>query len=877
MGRRDGATVDIRADADGVRRGVSDAERHLKRLGGIGQTAFAGLSLGTGIGAGLVAFQGLERGITDTVAAATEAQTAQAKLEVSVKNAGLSWEKYKGALDDALVAGNKLGFNDNQLRESLAITVRRTKDVADAWTMTNIAMDVARAKNIDLTAATVLVARAAGGNSRAIKALGIDVDKHATGVQILTKLQDALHGSAAKFAGEDVGKIAKFQAQWQHVQESVGEKVLPMIASGLEGITKGIAFLQRQWEIHHKAIEATARRVWADITGVIDFVRQHFGAVFLDIWHRVRDVFKLIDDLIHGRWRAAFGDLVSYVKDTAKQMWDTFVGLVTSLGSIGLQIGKAIGTGLANGLLGLVEWTINKVVTTINSALTFSVDTHIPGVGKVGLSVNIPTVSLPRLGGGGSGGGGGFGLGGLIPSGGLGSGFAKPGGGSGDLLSGGSLSHLGSGAAAPAGGGAKVVSAPGGAGKKAPVDLSRAHAFARAQVGKPYKWGGRGPNAWDCSGLAAAVAQHVPGYSGGWGITDTLYASSAPAQGHEPVVFGFSNPGATDHGSHFKWGHMGIKIEGTWYVAPHTGANVYSSTSTQFSVLRIPAGLGYLSHQDTTGASAPSAAAPSVSSATRKLLGSFPLGAAAMDVPSGPQGAAAAAISQAGYDAAQTAIAAGQQPEAIRAAKDKAVRDATRAWINGELDRERARRVVVNAQIGKLRTEIRNVTKAIGKTKGAVNKSALGARRILLRGRLSDLQHELLGINAYESELLNQAQDMDIDNIPVPTADAQAGGAAADTGITPDAQAQLDQANAQTAAAQAALTADEQFIKTALGPGDIGSKADSAWQAAGGVLHLTIQSLTPDGPGTLQKIADAVAQAMNIQGGVQNPAISMLD
>ena len=31
--------------------------------------------------------------------------------------------------------------------------------------------------------------------------------------------------------------------------------------------------------------------------------------------------------------------------------------------------------------------------------------------------------------------------------------------------------------------------------------VATAIAFARAQLGKPYSWGGAGPNSWDCSGL----------------------------------------------------------------------------------------------------------------------------------------------------------------------------------------------------------------------------------------------------------------------------------------------------------------------------------------------------------------------------------------
>ena len=44
--------------------------------------------------------------------------------------------------------------------------------------------------------------------------------------------------------------------------------------------------------------------------------------------------------------------------------------------------------------------------------------------------------------------------------------------------------------------------APGGQRVHAPTQAAReAIAFARAQLGKPYEWGGTGPGAFDCSGL----------------------------------------------------------------------------------------------------------------------------------------------------------------------------------------------------------------------------------------------------------------------------------------------------------------------------------------------------------------------------------------
>ena len=56
--------------------------------------------------------------------------------------------------------------------------------------------------------------------------------------------------------------------------------------------------------------------------------------------------------------------------------------------------------------------------------------------------------------------------------------------------------------------GMAVLSGHGGASGGAPSKAAgRAIAYARAQLGKPYEWGGTGPYAFDCSGLVMEAYQ----------------------------------------------------------------------------------------------------------------------------------------------------------------------------------------------------------------------------------------------------------------------------------------------------------------------------------------------------------------------------------
>ncbi|HEU4329791.1 MAG TPA: C40 family peptidase [Lapillicoccus sp.] len=101
-------------------------------------------------------------------------------------------------------------------------------------------------------------------------------------------------------------------------------------------------------------------------------------------------------------------------------------------------------------------------------------------------------------------------------------------------------------------------------------------AFARAQLGEPYVWGGAGPNVWDCSGLtmmawrqAGVRLSHYTGYQ--WAETDRVPISQLKPG--DLVFYGTSGP--TSH-------HVGLYIgNGQMIHAPNPStvvkiASIYS-------------------------------------------------------------------------------------------------------------------------------------------------------------------------------------------------------------------------------------------------------------------------------------------------------------
>jgi len=91
--------------------------------------------------------------------------------------------------------------------------------------------------------------------------------------------------------------------------------------------------------------------------------------------------------------------------------------------------------------------------------------------------------------------------------------------------------------------------------------VAKALSAAYSAVGKPYKWGAAGPDAFDCSGLDSWVLKKA-GFNYGRFTTRTEAGLFSEGRGKK-ITLGL-NPGH----------HTGIEIDGKWFEAPYKGANV---------------------------------------------------------------------------------------------------------------------------------------------------------------------------------------------------------------------------------------------------------------------------------------------------------------
>lgn len=190
------------------------------------------------------------------VEAAMSAEVVDAKLRTAIQNAGGSMEELEPKINKLDAAQRKYGFTNDQTNTALATLTTALHNPEKAMEAMSVAADLSRAKNIDLNTASLLVAKAMEGQTRPLKALGIDLATYTGGAQNTKLAQDQL--TKAQMALNDILKktpdaakpASKAHAQYEkallnvklasdklHETQDAGNRILDAV----EGRVKGAA------------------------------------------------------------------------------------------------------------------------------------------------------------------------------------------------------------------------------------------------------------------------------------------------------------------------------------------------------------------------------------------------------------------------------------------------------------------------------------------------------------------------------------------------------------------------------------------------------------------------------------------------------------
>ncbi len=183
------------------------------------------------------AFWVIALGAKNAIDAFAESEVATARVNAIL---GTMWEKGKQAKSsiDALAKSHiQLGFDDEDTAESMAKLLQRTGDLTEATKLNAVAMDLARAKNIDLSTATTLVWQVLSWNGKVLKQYGIDIKDSATPLEALWELQTKVAGQASAFADTYAGKMQTLNTQIGNIKETIWGPLSEALTSVLAKFT----------------------------------------------------------------------------------------------------------------------------------------------------------------------------------------------------------------------------------------------------------------------------------------------------------------------------------------------------------------------------------------------------------------------------------------------------------------------------------------------------------------------------------------------------------------------------------------------------------------------------------------------------------------
>lgn len=173
-----------------------------------------------------------------SIKAAVEDSAAQAQLAKTLQNVVGATDAQVAATEKQISAMQMAtGVADDQLRPAYASLILGTKDLATANKALELAMDISAGTGTDLASVSDALAKAYGGNYKALRQLSPElyamIKDGASLETVMATLAKTFGGSAAVAANTAEGKFKRLNVALGEVQESIGLALLPAVEAVL--------------------------------------------------------------------------------------------------------------------------------------------------------------------------------------------------------------------------------------------------------------------------------------------------------------------------------------------------------------------------------------------------------------------------------------------------------------------------------------------------------------------------------------------------------------------------------------------------------------------------------------------------------------------
>ena len=182
-------------------------------------------STGFGLAAGISVFSAATKAVDflgDSLSAYTSDQASVAKLTQAIEANSTAWDGNTKAVEDVIASRTRLGFADDDQRDSLAQLVAQVQDLDAALRIQRTAMDLARLKSMSLTDAGNVLAKAYNGSTTALNKMGIKLKAGTRGLEAIDAVQSRVAGQAQAYAETLAGSAEVMALSFDEFKESVG-------------------------------------------------------------------------------------------------------------------------------------------------------------------------------------------------------------------------------------------------------------------------------------------------------------------------------------------------------------------------------------------------------------------------------------------------------------------------------------------------------------------------------------------------------------------------------------------------------------------------------------------------------------------------------
>jgi len=407
-------TIAAKDAASGVMGKIGNSMGKLKS---VASTAFKALAAGAAAAAAAIAGIAIA-----SIKGAVEDEKAQTRMVATLRARGLATKDNIAAIDALIASAQNLGMTDDQVRASIETATQYTKKFSDALKINKVAQDLAIAKGIDLESATAMVGKAYAGNGKALKQLGVNLQKtvywtdvktktdkkgHVTttetnksrketikGLEALALITKQYGGIAAEVANTTAVKFEAAQIALNEKFEAFGYRFLPAVNDALTILTNTVfPAVDTALTVVGDAIFAAGAEI-SKPGGMLESVGKVTGEFFNSMKPGVEAV------------ASALGPFIQAVLDLAGALWGD------GKGPLAVAV-VAIGETLNNLML------ILKPVLDILTAIINAINTVIGGAAKLGANPANNQGYVPSYGMTPGGTGGGYTYGGTSTGGGI--------------------------------------------------------------------------------------------------------------------------------------------------------------------------------------------------------------------------------------------------------------------------------------------------------------------------------------------------------------------------------------------------------------------------------------------------------------------------